>query len=339
MKKITIIGSISQSPFIQYDIDLLKREYIVYPIDIPGSLNKSKSVRISQYISLGYTTIFDIIPKIFKSDMTYIWFADVHAVIPILLCKLLNKPSIVSIGGYEVSNFPELNYGMMREPFTFRSRICKWVLKNADVCLAPSDSYYKKSIPYCKNVICAPNCIITEEEISVGRKKIVILMVGSATEENYKLKGIPLYNEIAGNIPDIPFYLIGKYDESIKNKYNNINYIGNISHEFVLRLMNSALIYCQLSKTESFGVSVLEAMMNGCVPIVTDVDNLSTLIKNDGMVVQDNIESATRGINIVLNIISSSLCERIHKSACEKNEHYCKLRLNAFKRIEESYKC
>jgi glycosyltransferase involved in cell wall biosynthesis len=334
MSVVTIIGSISQSPFIQNDVDLLQKYHDVYTVNIIGSLSKSTLPKLIQYIKLGYTTIFDVIPKICISDVTYIWFADIHAVIPIITCKLLHKKSIIAIGGYEISNMPEINYGMMREPLGFRSKICKWVMRNADTCIVPSMSYYFKAIPFCNNVIYVPNCLPIDKNVNIPNKQNIVLMVGLATKDGYQLKGIPLYNEVASRInTTASFYLIGPYDEEIKRKYHNIYYLGTMPHDMVLQRMKSSIIYCQLSETESFGVSVLESMINGCIPIVTKVDDLPLLINNNGISVDNNIDSVTSAIETSLKSSTPAIHKRIQDNAYEINNDYYNKRSYIFNNI------
>jgi hypothetical protein len=320
-KKITVIGSISQSPFIQTDIDILSENYNVYPVNIYGNLVNTKLGRFNQYINLISTTLFNIIPTIYKSDIVYIWFGDVHALVPIITCKLLHKKSIVSIGGYEVSNMPEINYGMMRSPLSIRAKICKWVMHNADMCIAPSISYYIKSLPYVNSVLYSPDCIINYQYNENIKKQNIILMVGSATHGNYLLKGIPLYNKIAGQL-NIPCYLIGSYDEDIKNKYHNIKYLGSLSHNEVMQWMNKSKIYCQLSATESFGVSILESIINGCIPVTTCIDDVGILIENCGYCSNDEEEI----LLFIQNSLNKNISKEIASIGCKKNNQYIEMR-------------
>jgi hypothetical protein len=327
-KKITVIGSISQSPFMQSDIDILSDDCIVYPINIYGTLGNTQLQRIKQYIHLISITLFNIIPKIWKSDVVYIWFADVHAFLPVLISKLLHKKSIIAIGGYEVSNIPEIRYGMMRSPLTLRAKICKWVMKNADVCIVPSISYYIKTIPYANTIVYAPDCVTNYQYNKNIEKLNIVLMVGSATYDNYLLKGIPLYNKIAGQI-NVPFYFIGNYDDEIKEQYNNIDYLGLRSHNDVLYLMYKSKVCCQLSVTESFGVSILESMLNGCVPITTCVDDLELLVNHCGYCSNDE----TTLVNLIKSALNSNDGEKIVNITNIKNDSFIKMRKCAFDHI------
>jgi glycosyltransferase involved in cell wall biosynthesis len=336
---ITVIGSLSSSPFIRSDVKLLQKHCKVYTVDITGRLANSKISRIIQYLTLGLNITFNACPKIMLSDGVLIWFADVHAVLPILLSKLLRKKCVVAIGGFEVSNMPEINYGMMREPIGLRGNICKWVIRNADVCIVPSKSYYTKTLPYVdcsERIYIAPDCIEYDTPLASRyySKQNIVLMVAQADEGNYLLKGVPYYNIAASHIKTASFYLIGKYDETIKEKYNNIYYLGTMSHDEVLYWMNLSKVYCQLSKTESFGVSIIESMTMGCIPIVTNVDNLPEIIGNNGFVVNDiDEETISKNIQIALSESCFDLHTDISRDAISKSKLFCEKREHALLQI------
>jgi len=279
MKNVLFIGSINQSPFVESDIKILSNYYNVSTVNIIGKLSKDKINNFFQYFDLAISTVFNIFPKIVKNDVVFIWFADVHAFLPLLLSKLLRKEIIISIGGYEVCDMPEINYGLQRYPL--RGWISRIVMRYADICIVPSQSYFARSIPYvdADKLCILPTYIDIKFPKSVEKENI-ILMVGSGTEENYKLKGIPKFDEIANRV-DARFCLIGAYDNHIKNKYKNIEFLRQLDHNSVMDWMNKSKIYCQLSYTESFGVSILEAMSVGCIPVILNIDNLKNLIDDD----------------------------------------------------------
>jgi len=339
-KSITVIGSLSSSPFIISDVNLLKKHCKVYTVDVFGNLKPSKFSRIFQYLSLGCNILFNAVPKIMMSDGVLIWFADVHAVIPILLSKLFYKKSVVAIGGFEVCNMPEINYGMMREPIGWRGKICQWVIKNADICIVPCQSYYDKSLPYVideKRLCIVPDCVETGVPLTMRNynKRNLVLMVAQADESRYLLKGIPCYNEIAGKISSASFYLIGKYDETVKEKYHNIHYLGQLSHEEVFYWMNLSKVYCQLSATESFGVSILESMSMGCIPIATNVDNLIEIIDTNGIVVDRDCLNAANSVELALLKSSYELHKLISKNTIDKIKEMCETRENALIKVFE----
>ena len=101
-------------------------------------------------------------------------------------------------------------------------------------------------------------------------------------------------------------------------------------HEEVLYWMNLSKVYCQLSKTESFGVSIIESMIMGCIPVITNVDNLSEIIDANGIIVHNEYPiTVTEGIKLAL----SKSCFETHTSISEntigKSKRFCRMREHA----------
>ena len=49
-----------------------------------------------------------------KHDLVFGWFASWHTLLPMEFARLLHKPSVLVIGGYDVANIPEIGYGHQR---------------------------------------------------------------------------------------------------------------------------------------------------------------------------------------------------------------------------------
>ena len=109
--------------FVKTDLDILRKFYDVECI----------RWRIRDVANL---------PKFFWKDVTtdlnFIWFASGHAFRCIQISKLLGKKSVVVVGGFEVANIPEINYGLSLSPKY--SQKVKFVFENADAVLTVDDS-------------------------------------------------------------------------------------------------------------------------------------------------------------------------------------------------------
>jgi len=68
----------------------------------------------------------------------------------------------------------------------------------------------------------------------------------------------------------------------------NVHLPGYLSNDELLRLYQRSQFYIQLSAHESFGISVVEAMLCECVPIVTDRYALPEVVGDSGIVVPYN---------------------------------------------------
>ena len=62
--------------------------------------------------------------------------------------------------------------------------------------------------------------------------------------------------------------------------------IERTNHKDLVRHYKRAKIYCQFSRSESFGVSIVEAINFGCIPIVTNVGGMPEIVENNGEIAQ-----------------------------------------------------
>ena len=274
--KIVFVGD-KRSPFNLQDAEILSKKYLVTPIfvDLLGK----------DYLGMFRAGIFKIIPGILASDVSITWFADYHALFVVFFTKLFRKKSIVIVGGHEVCNMPEINYGY--QTLAFRGYVSRWILRNTDKIVVPSDSYAQKVFFLINRpsvVIpntAAPNLYAfhnTERDLGV----VMVANQYLPTKEYILLKGISIYNSIASKFPDCKFYLIGNVSPEVKEEFTKISYLDSKNHDEVLRCLPRFKVYCQLSYTESFGVALLEAIQSGCIPVVTNKDGMKELVEDQG---------------------------------------------------------
>lgn len=87
--------------------------------------------------------------------------------------------------------------------------------------------------------------------------------------------GIALLPKIVEGLPKtVKFVVIGNADptglkviQTLRKKGININYLGYVSEQNKLKLFNTFSHYLHLGFNESFGITVVEAMAAGCIPI------------------------------------------------------------------------
>jgi glycosyltransferase involved in cell wall biosynthesis len=230
-----------------------------------------------------------------------VWFASFHAFPVILLNYFFNKRLIIIAGGFDVANVPNINYGAMRGKS--RAKLGKWLLSRAHSVIAVSKSNRQeiiengnvapKKISLIYNAI--PETIITH----TIEKKNQVLTIGEINEETYLRKGLDRFIEIAKKMPTIQFIHIGKWTDKKGNPNreiidyvksispSNICYLGFVDKKELEKYYEVSKIYLQLSRHEAFGVSVVEAMTYGCIPIVSNAYALPEVINGRGYVVQN----------------------------------------------------
>jgi len=285
-----------KSNFSLVDSALLSHDYELMPIYL--------NLIEKDFLKMLNIGISKIIPGILKSDISITWFVDYHTVFVVFFSKLFRKKSIVLVGGHEICNMPEINYGYQR--LLFRGFIVRWVLRNATSIVVPSSSYSKKvldlvKLPSSVFPLCSKpdNYAIFEEKT----KSVVMVANQYLNGADYtSLKGIATYDNVAKQLNEYPFYLIGRTDPQIKEIFSNLIYLGDMKHDELLKCLAKSRVYCQLSYTESFGVSLLESLQSGCIPVVTDKDGMKELVRENGYTVPyGDVESAVAAVRKALH--------------------------------------
>lgn len=307
-----------KSSFIQTDLKLLRKHFNVKVVHF---------ILTRKNIAGTFFTPMKMILGVLWADMTFSWFADYHAFWAVHLSKILKKKSVVVVGGYEVAKVPEIEYGAMLNPRC--ARIVKYVLDNADKVLAVSE-FNKREIlnnSHSKNVELLYNGVDSNKFVAESEKENLVVTIGDSAKSTCKLKGIDTFVKATLAFPEIRFVVIGKYDEHIRQKLNqiapNVEFTGEIPNEKVVTLLQRAKVYCQLSYRESFGMALAESMCCECVPVATNNAALPEVVGKTGFYVPYGDPDATaRAIKKALNSYNGKEARKqiINMYSIEKRE-------------------
>jgi glycosyltransferase involved in cell wall biosynthesis len=274
------------STFVKNDFDILSSVHMVEKYHFAPVKGIPKNAR---EISKQF---FFLLIHGWKYDSFYCWFADYHSFLPVLFAKIFRKKSFVVIGGYDVCRIRNMNYGAFCTPF--RGWFCANSMRNAS-CILPVSMYVARKVK-----IIAPrtktkmiyNCVTTEPSNTCEMQKTdTILTVGLIdNERTFYLKGIDTFIEIARKLPGFRFQIVGINQKALTYKLGNIPInlclFGRVTPEELGSFYQKARIYCQLSRSESFGVSIAEAMTYGVFPIVTNEGGMPEVVGAVGAVVE-----------------------------------------------------
>lgn len=229
------------------------------------------------------------------NDLVFGWFASWHTFLPLLFAKLLNKPSILVVGGYDVANVPAADYGSQR------GGIRKWLstllLKLATHLVPFSYSAQKEILD---NIAIDPRKItviylgVPEFEVNLNTpRQPIILTVGGVRQSNLWRKGLLPFVQTAALLPDYRFVAAGKwYDDSIdllrQQATPNVEFTGFLEEAELYDLYRTARVYVQASLHEGFGMSVAESMLGGCIPVVTRASSLSEVVGEASIYTESN---------------------------------------------------
>jgi glycosyltransferase involved in cell wall biosynthesis len=263
------------SPFIMKDIDLLSKYYEVTSIQFEIKISK----------------MFKLISLLRHSDVVFIWFASYHAFFTTLLTR---KPKVIVAGGYDVAGEPEIHYGLMIHPLW--RRMVKFSLKRAKRIISVSESNKNELIRHLgiTNSIIVYNTVNWKNFSPSGDKdNNLVITVGYVDKISWIRKGFSTFVDVAKKSADLKnglqFIVGGKISDDMKEEitqiqqvFTNIKFTGFLSDEELLHLYQKAKVYCQLSYHEGYGISVAEAMLCECVPVVSTKGALPEVVGDTG---------------------------------------------------------
>jgi glycosyltransferase involved in cell wall biosynthesis len=300
-KKILFVYT-NYSTFVKTDFEILSEMHSVKPYQfkpVKGLLKTAWQMLLQ---------LLFLLLNIWKFDAVFIWFADYHSFLPVLFAKLTGKKSFVVIGGYDVVKMPKLNYGVFTSKF--RGFCAVYSMKNSSLNLAVSKNVGRKVrwIAKKSNTQLIYNCVnISENKNIQPEKENLVITVGLIdSERTYFIKGIDTFIEVARLLPEFNFMVIGMSENLpahiINNRPDNMEFVGRVNHDELQNYYKKAKIYCQFSRSESFGVAIVEAINFGCVPFVTNVGGMPELVGKTGRIVKRIPETISSQISeVVLN--------------------------------------
>lgn len=273
------------------------------------------------------------------------------------ISKVLKVPLVGTfhtfIGDSENLKHVHLNY-----PFV-KKHVWKYINSYYDKCdlvTCPSDFSKQEMI---RNKCKAPIKVISNgieipntdpKQIKKTKEKYknsdLLLFVGRISYEKNLEHLIECFKLILLKKPKTKLLLIGDgpLDEVIKNKIKteklekNVLQLGKMNHDKLIKegYYKAADLFVSVSKTENCPLTILEAQINGLIPVVYDAGGMSYLIKNNrnGILVPvDNSKEFAKQVITLLD--NKKKCNLLRKNIKEDIKiHYIP---NIIKQWEETY--
>lgn len=118
-------------------------------------------------------------------------------------------------------------------------------------------------------------------------KKIQVVSLGRISDEKRQLEQI----EIASFLPDIPFYILGfsNKDEYFRKcekvisekKLSNVFLLPNLPLDEINRILSESLIFLHNVRNEPFGIGIVQAATNNCIPVIHGSGGATEIIQNN----------------------------------------------------------
>ncbi|MEI7829268.1 MAG: glycosyltransferase family 4 protein [Prolixibacteraceae bacterium] len=230
-----------------------------------------------------------------KYDIFFCWFSDYHSFLPVLFAKITGKKSVIIIGGYDVCRIRKLNYGAFCS--SFRGWFCAKSMRLASWILPVSKYVERKAQIIAPRTRCKMiyNCVSLDNPGDpTSIKTDTVLTVGLiSNERTFYTKGIDTFIEVARLLPGLSFQVVGinrlKLEHKLGNLPSNLALFEKVNPQELTAFYKNAKIYCQLSRSESFGVSIAEAMKFGAFPVVTNEGGMPEIVGITGAVVNRDL--------------------------------------------------
>jgi len=296
MKKKILLVYTNFTSFVKGDYDILSTTH-----DVTLSrfrLNHPRQVPFSLLLQC-----FRLLFTLHRYDKVYIWFGDYHSFLPVLFARLYRKPCYLVVGGYDVCRMRDLKYGSFKNPV--RGFMTRFSMCHCTRNLTVSHFVHRrvKAITHRDNATLIFNGTnIKQESVQATDKRDIVLTVATIpSEQVYLRKGIDRFIEAAMNLPEYRFILVGispKIDYMYAMKPDNMEVYDRLPQNDLVRFYREAKVYCQLSRMDTFCMTLAEGMLYNCVPVITRVGGMPEVVGDTGFILheedQRGIESAIR---------------------------------------------
>ncbi len=256
----------------------------------------SRNVEIFNILSLKENpmSLCKLFLNLINADVTHIHcsfatiFSSSQLSIPLLLAKISRTKSLVTYHRGEPAPYFEDHAGFVRFLFSLPDIISVPSKKQKNIFLKYGITEADR-IEILYNFI-KPYYIQKSREMDRAQKKNCVITTGEVSKSNISRKGFNDFLILAEDIKELEFLLIGKLKDKEALRFkkkcpSNLHVKGFVKEEKLAEYYSKCKVYLQLSRSESFGVSMVEAMCFGCVPIVYDKGALPEVIGGEGYVV------------------------------------------------------
>lgn len=257
--------------------------------------------------------VYSCLRDTLRNDVVYAFFASEHALIPAIVSRAFRRRFVLVPAGYDYANMPERNYGLAARGKGWLPRL---IGRLATVALPISRQTmweFLALVPSAAPRTYLAYLAVDPEEFrdpAVARDHAAVVTVAHVDDESWSRKGIDRFVEAARSDPTRRYVLVGNIAEPIKARLAtlappNLECVGRLSHDDLRRTLWGAVAYVQLSWHETFGVAMAEAMLCGCVPVITDCPALEEVAGRWAVRVadvEDDVAAIVRASEVALTV-------------------------------------
>ncbi len=282
----------ARTRFVQLDLDILRRHFPVTEMFVER---------------LNPLQWFRTIPALLRHDLVFGWFASWHMLLPLLLARLFRRPSVLIVGGYDLANLPEHDYGLQRGGLArLISRACLRLARTLVAISEFSRAEIERNAKISVRHVSVLHLGVPDPFGRVPEKSApsLVITVGNVNRANLGRKGHSLFVQAAALVPEAQFVIIGRWQDAAIEQLRaqplpNLVFTGWLSETDLLDYYRRAHVVVQASAHEGFGLSLAEAMLAGCLPVVSRLGALHEVAGANAFFLDDlnppSLAAAVRG--------------------------------------------
>jgi glycosyltransferase involved in cell wall biosynthesis len=340
--KVLLLADANSSHTYKWATSLAQRGVYVYVFTLAESsnspLNEMENVEIiantqntsngSDWLKIKYVTVINRLKKLLKKinpDILHAHYASSYGLLGALSGY---HPFIISIWGSDIYEFPNKSF--------LHKKIIKYNFKSADFMLSTSRNMISEIAKYTdKKVELTPFGIDLNKFVPKEKKPKSNEIVVGTIKALEKVYGIDIlikaFAQVRIKNPELNLKLLivgkGSQLESLKNlsKQLNVsdyvNFTGFVDYNAIVQYYHQLDVFVAVSRSESFGVSVIEASACEIPVIVSDVGGLPEVVENEqsGFIVKR--ESVEQAVEALEKLIKN---EELRKSMGKKGRDFVK---------------
>lgn len=275
MRPRVLMPHLRDSSFVTRDRDLLASAYAVEFVrtrSVAGVLRATGALR--------------------SADVVLFWFGSTRFLPLAIAARLAGRPIGVIGGGYDLADLPEIGYGNMRGGLP--RLLGRWVFRLADRVACVSRAAADEALA---NAGVAPRKLRVihhgfEDPLRPGEtlpaKERLVLTVADIDASTLHRKGLLAVARASHLVSDARFVVAGRSDSGAlavlrDAAASNVSFPGRVPDAELTDLFRRAAVYLQPSRHEAFGCAVAEAMLFGCVPVVSPRFALPEVVGHAGL--------------------------------------------------------
>jgi glycosyltransferase involved in cell wall biosynthesis len=298
------------------DLEILRSEFDVREYIVPFQ----PRWKIPFYFFVQFIVCFF---QAFTAKAVVVQFAGFQSYVPFIVFGWFGRKRIIVAGGTDCVSFPSISYGnFSRKPL---STLTRRSFEKADLILPVDQTLIDYEYTYqnedgkrqgyrnfCTALKAKEKVIWNGYDPSIwydrnedrNRGSFITVGAGFATRFGFQLKGIDLFLDLAKALPDCTFTIVGESSLPGRDVPENVKLIAQVPNSTLPQIYSRHQFYLQLSMSEGFPNALSEAMLCGCIPVVSNVGAMPMIVQDSRCILKKRDSAAL--LNLVNNLMSIS---------------------------------